>query len=83
MFMYNIYTYSYLYIHITCTCFVPCDDYLFVFVFLYAFFILCKSLTRAESCKLALCYMPYVYGIGCLCVKMPSVLSHLNKQINK
>ncbi len=27
--------------------------------------------------------MPYVHGIGCLCVTMPSVLSLLNKQINK
>jgi len=33
--------------------------------------------------KLASCYMPYVHDIGCLCVKMPSVLSLLNKQTNK
>ncbi len=36
-----------------------------------------------EGRKLALCHMPYVHGIGCLCVAMPSVLSLLNKQTNK
>ncbi len=50
-----------------------------VFVFYLVVLILCKSLTRDEGCKLALCYMPYVHGIGCLCVTMPSVLSLLNK----
>ncbi len=44
-------------------------------------FILCKSLTKKKSCKLALCYMSHVHGIGCL--TMPSALSLINKQTNK
>ncbi len=46
---------------------------------LYKQIILCKSLARDEGCNLALCYLPYIPGIGCLCVTIPNVLSLLNK----
>ncbi len=78
--MYNIYTHSYLYICL----FVPVLFLvMIVLVYYLVVLILCKSLTRDEGCKLALCYMPYVHSIGCVCVTMPSVLSLLNKQTNK
>ncbi len=78
--MYNIYMHSYLYI---CLFVLVLFLVMIVLVFYLVVLILCKSLTRDEGCKLALCYMPYVHGIGCLCVTMPSVLSLLNKQTNK
>ncbi len=79
--MYNIHIHTQLSVYMfICTCFVlvviVLDYYLVVLI-------LCKSLTRDEGCKLALCYMPNVHGIGCLWVTMPSVLSLLNKQTNK
>ncbi len=78
--MYNIYTHSFLYI---CLFVLVLFLVMIVLIFYLVVLILCKSLTRDEGCKLALCYMPYVHGIGCLCVTMPSVLSLLNKQTNK
>ncbi len=74
------YTHRYLY---KCLFVLVLFRVMIVLVFYFVDFILCKSLTRDEGCKLALCYMPYIHGIGWLCVTMPSVLSLLNKLTNK
>ncbi len=74
------YTHSFLY---SCLFVLVLFLVMIVLVFYLVVLILCTSQTRDEGCKLALCYILYVHGIGCLCVTMPSVLSLLNKQTNK
>ncbi len=65
--MYNIYTQLSVHMFI-CTRFVIV---VIVLVYYLVVLILCKSLVRDEGCKLTLCYMPYVHGIGFLWVTMP------------
>ncbi len=55
------YTHRYLY---KCLFVLVLFRVMIVLVFYFVDFILCKSLTRDEGCKLALCYMPYIHGIG-------------------